>query len=353
MSIVPVNIEIHTRESIQSVEYKEKPDALMPTPEKNLHWMLWLTGISCFRSRNFCVKWCFPILINIWIGGACFVILWYPSYYINQAVVWTTDMVLIWIVHSYLLFLTSKWDVSSCFELNEISKLTNRITLLFYWFFMGYWLYFAFIMFSIHNEKDILIQLGNTYMSTAWFFFFSNAAALYYFVCTKLLQRANSAKLWITTLGKKNPSLDQFYIDYNFHCKKIRRFGIHWNFIVFLGFLLLTLHVPIDLISIIYEKNYYDIPGAIVKGFALAWYLFCICSLDDLESRVVSTLYKERLYSLEDLQMIEKYIEFRGLGLDFYGLRINTAYIMKIVIFISNFIIPTAYAFLQGFILKE
>ena len=349
MAVVPVS---STRIPIPSTDYREKPQNLMPVPERNLHWMLFLAGIRSNCCSKKWIRWIFPVLINLCLAGACFVLLWYPAYYVNQAIVWTADMVLIWIVHSYLLFLQSKWDVSSCFELNEIGGLANGISLTFYTLFMAYWLYFAFIMFSIHKEQNVYIQIGNVYMSVAWFFFFSNAAALYYFICTKLLQRASSAKEWIMSLGRRRPSLEEFYVDYNYHCKKIRRFGVHWNFIVFLGFLLLTLHVPIDLISILYDKNYYDIPGAVVKGFALAWYLYCICSLDDLEGRVVSTLYKERLFGLEDLQMIEKYVEFRGIGLNFYGIRINTGFIMKVVILVSNFIIPTVYALLEGIVLK-
>lgn len=349
------SLTISARQSQPSTDYKAKPEALMPICEKNLRWMLAGTALSCFRSRYPGIRWTIPLLSNLCIAGSCFVIVWYPSYYINQAIVWTVDTVLIWIVHSYILFLQSRWDVSSCFDILEIPRWVNRITLIFYWAFIVYWAYFAGIMFSIHSSVDgskegtwyILQQLGNVYMSTAWWFFFSTAGALYYFICAKLFQRSMEIQSWLLQLKQSHPPLEEFYRMYNYHCKKIRRFGAHWNFIIFLGFILLTLHVPIDLLSIIVDKNYYDIPGAVIKGLALAWYLFCICHLNDLEGRVVSTLYKERVYSLEDIQMIEKYIEYRGIGLDFYGIRINTGFIMKVVLLVLNFIVPTAYAVLS------
>jgi hypothetical protein len=333
-----------------SVDYKQK--AILPQCEKNLKKMLYAPGLSCFRHQNKFVKWVLPLGANIGILGACFSPLWYPSYYPNQTEVWVADICIVWVVHCYMLFLQSKWDISSCFEQIEIPRWTNIITLTFYWLFILYWAYYGVVMFMIHNVSSVLVQLGNTYMSIAWFFFFTTSASLYYFICAKLLQRSECVKWWLVKITRDHPSVDQFYIDYNEHCKRIRRFGAHWNFVVFLGFILLGFHIPIDIVSIVYDKNYYDAPGAVIKGLALSWYLYCICRLDDLEGKIIPFLYKNRMFVLEDIQMIEKYVEYRGVGLDFYGIRINTGYIMKVVLIVGNLIVPTLYAVLKNNLIK-
>jgi hypothetical protein len=96
-----------------------------------------------------------------------------------------------------------------------------------------------------------------------------------------------------------------------------------------------------------------DIPGAIIKGLALGWYLYCICNLNDYDGRVVSHLYKQRMFALEDMQMIEQYTARRKLGLDFYGIQINTSFIMKVLLLLLNVIVPAVYSLVKKFIMKS
>jgi hypothetical protein len=356
------SIEITVRrirhECLQSIN----PDAvqkdssfngIQPACEKNFKWMLAVTGISLFRHTKWYIKFTFPILFSLWIAFACFCPLWYPTYYINQAEVWTIDMIIIFCVYNTMLYLQTMWSSINLFEHIGISSFSNRISLFFYILFQIYWLYFAIIQFSLHSTPTFIIQLGNVVMSTAWYFFFTTSGALYYFVCTKLLQRAQSIKLWLSTLNQNSISIDEFYIQYNKQCKSAINLSKNWNFIIFLGFLLLTIHVPIDLISIIVDGNMKDIPGAIIKGLALGWYLYCICNLNDYDGRVVSHLYKQRMFALEDMQMIEQYTARRKLGLDFYGIQINTSFIMKVLLLLLNVIVPAVYSLVKKFIMKS
>lgn len=224
--------------------------------------------------------------------------------------------------------------------------------MIFYVLYLIYWLYFAIIQFSTHSQNNVLIQVGNTLMSTAWFFFFTTAAVLYYFICVKLSQRADNIRMWLKTIKNKKPDLDTFYLEYNFHYKRIRIFGSYWNLLIFVGFLLLTIHIPIDLISILVNKYYYDTFGLVVKLSSLLWYLWRICELNEYESYIVSFLYKHRIYSTEQIEELEKYFNYRPLGLDFYGIKINKAFIIKIVLLVLNLVVPTLYALLSTSLLS-
>jgi hypothetical protein len=181
-------------------------------------------------------------------------------------------------------------------------------------------------------------------MSTAWFIFFSVTAVVYYYICIKLSQRTESVQEWIYDLKPGSWTLSQFYLMYNAHSRRAEVFSKNWNFVIFLGIVLLTFHVPIDLVSIMYNKYYYDIFGLIIKAFSLLWYLMRICELNDIEGVLVSRLYKYRIFSQEEIKEIETYMTYRQLGLDFYGIRINKAAIIKVLLVVANLLVPTLYA---------
>lgn len=326
-----------------SSHYGEKQ--FHPSCEIHVKRMFYLPCLGFFRSKRWWIKWTFPLAANLILLGACFSPLWFPNYYLNQTEVWVTDLAIVWVVHTFILYLQQRWQISNCFEVAELPRWQNGITMFFYIAFMLYFFYYTGIQFYNHFEPDAGKVIMILYMATAWYIYFTTAASLYYFICCKLLQRALSVKEWLLTAGSLE--LNTFYTQYNEHCKAVRRFAVHWNFVIFLGFLLLTFHIPIDLLSVLVDKNYQDVPGAVVKGLALAWYLYCICSLNNLEGQVVSHLYKARRFSLDDLKVLERYIVYRGLGLDFYGIKINTGAIMKVVILLANLAVPTLYALLK------
>ena len=326
----------------------------VPSCEKNLNWMVWLSGLPLARSSCSLIHYTCPILFNLWIAGACFCVLWYPNYYFNQSEVWTTDMMIIWLVYTKMTWLQKSWESVNCYETTGISRLANNICLLFYSLFLIYWFYFAIIMFYTHSEPSFLIQFKNFYMSAAWYFFFSVASYLYYFICVKLLQRGNAIRNWLNTIKTTKPTIDDFYDTYIIHHRAIVKLSKNWNFIIFLGLLLLTFHIPIDLISIFLAQNYFDIPGAIIKMSALAWYIYCICQLNDYNQLVISHLYKYRIFDeIDSMQMIEQFVQRCHLSLDFYGIQINSATVVKILVLLLNLIIPTAYGFMKQFFIPS
>jgi hypothetical protein len=69
-----------------------------------------------------------------------------------------------------------------------------------------------------------------------------------------------------------------------------------------------------------------------------------ICELNDIEGVLVARLYKYRVFSQEEIKEIETYMTYRPLGLDFYGIRINKAMIIKVLLVVANLLIPTLYA---------
>jgi hypothetical protein len=319
-----------------------------PHCERLLDKMFWITLLPCVNSKYIILRWGVPLIINIILAAGSLCIVYYPTYYATQSEVWTTDIIIVWFTYNYMIYLYKRWNNAKCSEAIDVSKITNGVSFAFYILYLLYWLYFAVIQFNTHNESDILIQLGNTLMSTAWFIFFSTISVLYYFICVKLTQRSNKIHQWFKEIKQKRPSIEDFYLQYNMHYRTIKELGKYWNIIIFVGSLLLTFHIPIDLISIIYKHYYYDIFGLIVKVISLLWYLWCICDLNDNELYLVSILCKHRIYHMTDIEAIEKYIQYRPLGLNFYGIKINKPFIIKVGLLTFNLIIPTFYALLSN-----
>ena len=91
-----------------------------------------------------------------------------------------------------------------------------------------------------------------------------------------------------------------------------------------------------------------DIAGIIVKSLGLTWYTYKICELNDMDTKVISYLYKHDLYNKENMESIEKYASYHELGLKFYGIKINGPLILKICLLSINLIIPTIYAIITN-----
>jgi hypothetical protein len=345
--------KVHATISIMDIRIPENVEPSAPKCDKLMDRMFYLTLIPSVKSTYKLVKYGVPFLANCILLGATFSPLYYPEYYPTQAAVWTTDMALITIVYNYILYLQTHWEHARSFEVNDVHKSVNRVSIIFYVLYMIYWFYFAVIQFMTHNSPKILIQLGNTLMSAAWYLFFSTISVMYYFICVKLSQRGDNIRLWLKSIKDKTPTLENFYLEYNYHYKRIRVFGYYWNFLIFLGVLLLSIHVPIDLVSILYNKYYYDTFGLVIKLISLLWYLWRICDLNEYETFIVSFMYKHRLYSMEEIADLEKYFSYRPLGLDFYGIKINKSLIIKVVLLLLNLVVPTLYALLSSSIVSS
>lgn len=319
-----------------------------PSCERHIDRMFLLTFIPAIRSNRILVRWITPIFMNVVLVGAWFCPVYYPAYYPTQGLIWTSDIVLITFVYNYLLHLQKSWSLTSCFEHTEVAPTVHRVSMTFYCLYIVYWFYFAVIQFNQHNESSVLIQFGNILMSSAWYLFFSTAALIYYYICIKLSQRSKGLREWMKQLRTERPTIDVFYEQYTLHYKKARQLAKYWNLIIFIGFLLLTFHVPIDLISILYQKYYYDIFGLVIKISSLLWYVWRICDLNEYENSLIAYAYKYRLFPLEQIKELEQYSLYRPLGLNFYGIKINKSFVVKISLLLINLLLPTAYALLSS-----
>jgi len=322
-------------------------------PDNYMKYILYTTFIPCMRDNNKYIRYPTFIILNIILLGSLFSMYWYPNYYLNQPIIYTLDLVIIYVTFNYLYYLLQVDTESNISKYtSDVSSLKKNINLFFYSMFMIYWFYSAIISFYSHPEPNALTQLGNIYMSFSWYIFFSTIAILYYYICDRLLKRAGRIRNWLKQLKKKykNQSLElkhddnDFYNDYNKHYNIIKNFAKYWNFLIFLGFILLIAHVPIDLISVIIDKQIFDIPGIVIKKTALIWYLYCICQLNDYEDKIIPYLYKHRIYNDDQIEYISKYIKYRPLGLNFYGIKISGSFITKYFIIGINLLIPTLYA---------
>jgi hypothetical protein len=326
--------------------------------DKYMKYIIRSTFIPCLRSNNMYIKYSSFIILNIILFGSLFSMYWYPNYYLNQPIIYTLDLVIIFITFNYLYYLlqiNNDIESYSSKEMYEIIPWKRNVNLFFYSIFMIYWFYFMIVSFYTHSESKVLIQLGNIYMSFSWYIFFSTISLLYYYICDRLLRRAGHIKSWLKQLKVKykNKSIElkhddtDFYNEYNLHYNIIKNFAKYWNFLIFIGFILLIAHIPIDLISVIILKQIYDVPGIIIKTAGLIWYLYCICQLNDYEDKIVPYLYKHRIYSDDQIEYISKYIKYRPLGLNFYGIKISGSFITKYLIIGINLLVPVLYTLLS------
>jgi hypothetical protein len=115
-----------------------------------------------------------------------------------------------------------------------------------------------------------------------------------------------------------------------------------------MGFVILTYHIPIDLINVFYNRVYTDAAGIVIKSSGLARYTYKICHLNLYDKKVISYLYKHRLYSPDEISEIEKYAAYHELGLNFYGIKIEGSLIVKLALITINLILPTIYALLSN-----
>lgn len=321
----------------------------LPTCEKRIANMFTITLIPLIKAPYLKVL---PFGALLTVIGAIFSPLYYPNYYSYQREIYSIDMGTITIVYSYLSYVYLNWEKNSNFEHVSVSRLDETVSLGFYGLFMAYWLYDAIIQFSIHSEQNVLIQVGNIYMATAWYIYFSTSSLLYYFICIKLAQRSQKIREWLKTIKKTRPSIEEFYASYKIHHKAIKVFGRNWNFIVVMGFIILTYHIPIDVLNILLNHRYTDIAGVVVKGVSLTWYTYKICCLNDVDSKVVPYLYKHNLYTTEEMKAIEKYAIYHDLGLNLYGIKVNGTLILKLGLIVINLIIPTIYGLVSNQLIR-
>jgi len=323
------------------IEPSESITPAIPACEKRIASMFSITLIPLIKTRFYKPL---PVVALLIVTGSAFFPLYYPNYYLYQPEIYSVDMVTMCIIYVYLLYVYSNWEKNSCFEHVSVGRVDEGISLGFYILFMAYWLYDACVQFGIHNDNSALIQLGNVYMSTSWYIYFSTSSLLYYFICIKLAQRAQSINDWLKTLKRTRPSIDEFYATYKIQHKAIKAFGRGWNFIVMMGFIILSFHIPIDVLNVIFNRRYTDITGVVVKALGLGWYTYKVCRLNDIDNKIVPYLYKHGLYNTEEMKAVEKYALYHELGLNFYGIKVSGPLIIKVGLIVINLIIPTIYA---------
>ena len=315
-----------------------------PSCEKHISNMFAVTLIPLINTPYKPV----PALALLGTTVAAFAPLYWPTYYAYQPEINSIDLATICVVYGYMIYVYMNWIHNSCVEHTNVARHDEYVSLGFYSLFMAYWFYESAVQFTNHNDNNTLIQFGNIYMSCAWYIYFSTSALLYYFICIKLAQRAQSINDWLKNLKRTRPPLTEFYASYKVHHKAIKVFGRNWNFIVLMGFIILTYHIPIDVLNVIFNHRYTDIAGILVKSLGLSWYTYKICRLNDMEAKVVPYLYKHNLYTAEEMTAIEKYAAYHELGLNFYGIKISGSLIIKTGLLIINLIVPTIYGLVSN-----
>jgi hypothetical protein len=329
--------------------------------ERDCEIMFSICGLHRYTSRF--LRIVVPLCTNAFLIVGFLSPVWYPQYYPTQTPIWTSHIALIFPCYNYLLYLRRNWDTCGFYEHGTISKQSRWISLAFYGLFMFYWAYFAVIQFTQHQEEPWFYQVGNAVMSTAWYFFFSVSSAVYYYCCILLLQRATIVKSCIkemcNTMISKHTSVrfltdDEqtklrkvFYGTYNREYKKIRQFSKRWNIILILIILVLLSNIPIDLISILYNKMYYEIVGVIIKFSGFVWFILTVCKLNSMNEYILTYFCKHHLLQ-DTTEELREYTVARPLALNFYGLQLTYRMVTTFLLFVFNLIIPTLYGLITN-----
>ena len=288
-----------------------------------------------------------PVLITVWIGvGACS-LAWNPTYYVLQKEFWSAHIMILFPTYIYL---CRKRGQFYEYLGKDIRRSHRIISLVFYWLFMAYWAYFCYLELYNNREDPWLEQIGNVFMSVAWYIFFAVASALYYFTATKLLQRAEIIKEHVGTLTRYTTKED-FYHVYDHQYDAIRRFGNTWNRMILLVMFVLIINLPADALAIFVKQAWFVIPGLIMKSLGLLWYVWCICKLNYMEKYLQNYLHKHHMLQ-DSYDEIMRYMEVRPLYLNFFGLKITFELVMKILLIGLNLLLPTLYALFSNQIIS-
>ncbi len=340
--------------------------------EERINWMFRLTLIPLINNSNIFIRLGLFTLVNILYATSLFCYIFYQEYYINQPEIWTFDLILSFIIYNILYYYYDKsnlflFDVNlgipipnhmieeePYYEPIKIINWKNYVTLFFYILYMGYWLYFAIYMLFVHSEPNILIQFGNLLMFFSWYLFFSTMSVLYYYICVKLIKRNEEIISFLKFLkeNKGQMCIQDFTEKYFCEYKKTKIFAKKWNIMLYLGFILLTFHIPVDLFSIVISKKMYDVPGFIIKLASLIWYIYCVCSVNNLDNKIILYLYKHQIFTKEEIESITKYVEARPLSIDLYGFKLNGWVFVQLFLFMINFAFPIIYGLFANNILN-
>lgn len=346
--------------------------------KKCINIMFSMTTIPCINSTYF---FYIPGIVNMILFSAIFSPLYLTNYYSYDSVLYGIDMFIAFIIYNVLLHKYKKFSNEKFFGyLNEIiiyneanldyihflqndsdnNKIDYKISFGFYCLFMLYWLYDSTVKFVYINDKDILIQLGNCFMMIAWYFYFSIACFLYFFICIKLSYHTHYIIKFNEYLNEEKRkketdeflSINFFYIHYDINVRSIQKFNMDWNALILLGFVILIYHIPIDIVNVIYNYKYTDIIGIIMKTSALSWYTYQICWINNQTTNIISNLYKNRIFDSENISTVEKYLQYNEFSVNLYGFKIDGSSLIKFLFFFINLVIPTIYAIVSNNFLK-
>ena len=328
----------------------EKRGDMVILIDKDMMSMLNFSLSSSVISNFKYIRYLIPLITNSIICGSI-----YFSYSDESSIIlddnklsWCVYFTSLFFCYNYIYYLVSNWKVHKHYIERNIQTKKRKVSYSFYYLFLVFFLYYSgsYIYYNIQNN------IQHTYFNYLFYggiyLFFASCGACYYFVTTKLIQKGNMLHKWLHEMKLTRPDENIFYKQYNRHYKRIKLFAKYWNVLIFLGFVMLTFNLPLDIISIIYYNGYYSLPSIIIRTILLSWYTYCICYYNFYERYIPSYLYKHRIYNQYTIKGIEKYMKYRPISLNFYGFTINGHLIMKYIVLFINILLPTIYGLVSN-----
>jgi hypothetical protein len=311
-----------------------------------LHYSLSSSIISNYKY----IRYSIPLLTNLILLISSISTIIYPDYYEDESFSWTVYFTIMLICYNYLFYLVTNWNIQKHYVERNIQSSKRKISYSFYYMFISFIIYYSLYYYYYNINKYTHIINYISYIGI--YLFFTTCGACYYFVTTKLIQKGNLLHKWLHELKLRKPPLEEFYNQYNKHYKKIKLFAKYWNILIFLGFIMLTFNLPLDIISVIYYNKYYNIGSIIFKTILLIWYTYSICYYNFYNKYIPSYLYKNRIYNQYAIKGIEKYMTYRPIALNFYGFTISGHLIIKSLVLLFNFVLPTLYGLISNKLLS-
>lgn len=348
---------------IKSLKFlsNEKRGDMVILIDKDMMTMLNYSFSSSIISNFKPVRYFIPVIMNASIlFSAIFSYSNYSSTILgDNQLSWSVYFSLLAFCYNYIYYLVSNWKVHKHYIERNIQTKKRKVSYSLYYLFIFFFFYYCTVYIlqlttgDASNTKLISDNSNFFYMLNYSFYlgmyiFFTTCGACYYFVTTKLIQKGNMLHKWLHELKLRKPDINTFYKQYNKHYKRIKLFAKYWNILIFLGFVMLTFNLPLDIISILYYSEFYNLPSIIIRFVLLIWYTYCICYYNFYEKYIPSYLYKHRIYEQYKIKGIEKYMTYRPISLNFYGFTINGHLIMKSIVLFINIILPTIYGLVSN-----
>ena len=138
--------------------------------------------------------------------------------------------------------------------------------------------------------------------------------------------------------------IESFYESYNDIAIITKKYSYSWSNYIITALSMISLRIPLSIIFILYEKNFYEIPTFLFQSINWLVLMYSICQLNEENNKLIRYLYRSRLFNHLTIIDFEKYNIYKKIGLNLFNLYPTFTEFNRLILILGNFIIPVILA---------